>query len=148
MSLQLHQAHSLQPVAPGHSFLFGHLVYLKNTIDALAEKGHYQYALGDIARHHFSKEGDFYLDLWPFKRLFLTAVSAQVAVQYTLTNSNLAIGKPDLLPRSFKPITDGPSLFDRAERMETMAGRIQQGLWPRLHPPACSWDVKRDERLL
>ena len=116
MPLQLHRAHSLQPVAPGHSFLFGHLLYLKNTIDALPEKGHYQYAFGDIARHHFSNEGVFYLDLWPVSGLFLTVVSPQVAVQCTQTNSSLAIEKPALLPRFFKPITDGPSLFDMPER--------------------------------
>ncbi|KAK3173548.1 hypothetical protein OEA41_006878 [Lepraria neglecta] len=95
------------PVAPG---------YLKNTIDALPEKGHYQYAFGDIARHHFSNEGVFYLDLWPVSGLFLTVVSPQVAVQCTQTNSSLAIEKPALLPRFFKPITDGPSLFDMPER--------------------------------
>ena len=113
---QLPRAHSVQPIAPGHSFLFGHLLCLKKAIDALPEKGHYQYAFGDIAQHYFSNEGVFYLDLWPVSGLFLVVVSPQVAVQCTQTNSKLAIDKPALLPRFFKPITDGPSLFDMPER--------------------------------
>ncbi len=85
-------------------------------MDALPEKAHYQYAFGDIARHHFINEGVYYLDLWPVSGLFLTVVSPNVAVQGMQTNSSLAVEKPSLLPRFFKPLTDGPSLFDMPEK--------------------------------
>ena len=114
--LQLHRAHRLQPVAPGHRFLFGHLLYLKSVIDTLPEKCHYQYAFREIARHHFINEGVYYIDLWPVSGLFLIVVSPDVAVQATQVNSRLAIEKPSLLRRFFKPITGGPSLFDMPER--------------------------------
>ncbi|KAH7138700.1 hypothetical protein B0J11DRAFT_23122 [Dendryphion nanum] len=34
------------PVAPGHSFLFGHLLYLKIYLDRIPKDAHYQYGLG------------------------------------------------------------------------------------------------------
>jgi len=90
-------------VAPGHSFFFGHLLYLKSMLDRLPRNAHYQYALGDVAREHFSKEGVYYIDLWPVSGLFLTVVSPNVANQIH-ANPEISMERPSLLPRFFKPI--------------------------------------------
>ncbi|MCJ1325593.1 hypothetical protein MMC10_002256 [Thelotrema lepadinum] len=103
------------PVAPKHSFLFGHLIYLKSCIDALPPYAHYQYALGDIGREHFSKEGCFYLDAWPITGLILVNFSPKIAVQ-SLQTGTIAVNRPSLLPRFFKPIAGGPNLFDLGEK--------------------------------
>ena len=103
-----------KPVAPNHSLLFGHLLYLKSMIDKLPKNAHYQYALGDIARAHFSKEGVFYIDLWPVSSLFLIVISPNVAIQIH-TNPGMSMERPSLLPRFFKPICGGPSMFDLPE---------------------------------
>jgi hypothetical protein len=109
-------ANNLQPVAPGHSFLFGHLLYLKELNDALPKGAHYQYMFADIARKHFVKEGLFYIDLWPMSGLFMIVVSPTAATQATQTNANLSMERPALLPRFFKPIAGGLNLFDLPEK--------------------------------
>ena len=80
-------------------------------IDKLPPNAHYQSALGDIAREHFSKEGVYYLDLWPVSGLFLVVVSPHVANQIH-ANPVMSMERPSLLPRFFKPICGGPSMFD------------------------------------
>ncbi len=83
-------------------------------IDRLPSNAHYQSAFGDIAREHFSKEGVFYLDLWPVSGLFLVVVSPNVATQ--IHNSPaMSMQRPRLLPRWFRPICGGPSMFDMPE---------------------------------
>lgn len=104
----------LQPVAPGHSFLFGHLLYLKSMIDKLPPNAHYQSALGDVAREHFQKEGIFYIDLWPVSGLLIVVVSPRVANQIH-ANPNISMRRPTLLPRFFRPICGGPNMFDMPE---------------------------------
>ncbi|PQE04870.1 cytochrome P450 protein [Rutstroemia sp. NJR-2017a BBW] len=102
-SLKLYQARMLiinlrkkgLPVAPHHSFIFGHLLLLKELNNQLPRGAHYQFMFGDIARKYFLNEGVFYLDLWPMSGLFLT--------------------RPHLLERFFKPIAGGPNLFDLHE---------------------------------
>jgi len=59
--------------------------------------------LGDVAREHFSKEGVYYIDLWPVSGLFLTVVSPNVANQIH-ANPEISMERPSLLPRFFKPI--------------------------------------------
>lgn len=105
----------LQPVAPGHSFFFGHLLYLKSMIDSLPKGAHYQYAFGDIARQHFTKEGAFYIDVWPITGLFLIIVTPKAAIQTIQTNVSTSMSRPILMPRFFKPIAGGPNLFDLPE---------------------------------
>ena len=83
-------------------------------IDKLPRNAHYQSAFGDIAREHFSKEGLFYLDLWPVSGLFLVNVSPHVAAQIH-TNPHMSMQRPSLLPRFFKPICGGPNMFDLPE---------------------------------
>ncbi|KUJ23773.1 sterigmatocystin biosynthesis P450 monooxygenase StcS [Mollisia scopiformis] len=90
------------PVAPGHNFLFGHLLLLKKYSEKLPKDAHYQYIIGDIYSDHFQKEGAFYIDLWPMSGL-------------CFVNPKLAIERPRLLPRFFKPIAGGPNLFDMRE---------------------------------
>ena len=85
-------------------------------LDKLPSNAHYQSAFSDIARQHFSQGGVFYLDLWPVSGLFLVTVSPNVATQIH-TNPAMASHKPKLLPRFFKPICGGPSLFDLPEHM-------------------------------
>ncbi len=102
-------------MAPGHNFFFGHLLYLKSALDSLPLRAHYQYAFGDIARKHFTKEGAFYVDLWPITGLFLIIVSPKAAVQTMQTNPSTSISRPLLTPRFFKPIAGGPNLFDLPE---------------------------------
>lgn len=108
-------SNNYQPVAPNHSFLFGHLLYLKSMIDKLPRKAHYQSAFGDIARQHFSIEGAFYIDLWPVSGLFLINVSPNVATQIH-ANPGMSMERPPLLPRFFKPICGGPNMFDLPEK--------------------------------
>ena len=74
-------AHHSQPVAPGHSFLFGHLLYLKSVLDRLPKNAHYEYAFATIAREEFFENGAFYMDLWPMSGLFFNVVSPQIATQ-------------------------------------------------------------------
>ena len=80
-------------------------------IDKLPPNAHYQSALGDIAREHFSKEGVYYLDLWPVSGLLLVVVSPHVANQIH-ANPIMSMERPALLPRFFRPICGGPSMFD------------------------------------
>ena len=84
-------------------------------IGKLPRSAHYQNALGDIAREHFSKEGLFYLDLWPVSGLFLVVVSPNVAAQMH-ANPAMSMQRPSLLPRFFKPICGGPNMFDLPEK--------------------------------
>ena len=84
-------------------------------IDKLPKNAHYQNAFGDIAREHFSKEGLFYLDLWPVSGLFLVVVSPYIAAQIH-ANPGISMQRPQLLPRFFKPICGGPNMFDLPER--------------------------------
>ena len=104
------------PVAPGHNFLFGHLLYLKSRIEALPPNAHYQYAFGDIGRDHFTNEGCFYIDAWPISGIILVNFSPQVANQCLSTPGPVAVNRPKFLPRFFKPIAGGPNLFDLAEK--------------------------------
>lgn len=50
-----------QPVAPNHSFIFGHLLFLKSVLDRLPSGAHYQYGFATIAREKFHETGAFYM---------------------------------------------------------------------------------------
>ncbi|KAL8943447.1 MAG: hypothetical protein Q9211_000979 [Gyalolechia sp. 1 TL-2023] len=102
------------PVAPGHSFLFGHLLFFKRALDKLPPNAHYQNALGDIARQYFQQEGCYYFDTWPVSGLLLIIVSPHMANQIH-ANPNISMQRPPLLPRFFKPIAGGPNMFDMRE---------------------------------
>jgi hypothetical protein len=107
----------VQPVAPEHSFLFGHALYFRKLMkQRLPADGHYSYIISIIAREHFAEEGCFYLDLWPMIGLLLIAVSPQMSVQVTQTCPNLRATRPSFLRKFFKPITGGPTLFDLDEK--------------------------------
>lgn len=84
-------------------------------IDSLPRNAHYQNAFGDIARKHFSKQGVFYIDLWPVSGLFLINVSPHVANRIH-ANPKISMERPGLLPRFFKPICGGPNMFDLPEK--------------------------------
>ncbi|KAF7951336.1 hypothetical protein EAE96_006652 [Botrytis aclada] len=103
------------PVAPGHSFLFGHLLLLGKMSRRLPKDAHYQYMFGEIYRDHFESTGVYYLDLWPMTGLFMCIHSPTTAISVTQTNTLIAARKVDLLPRFFKPIAGGPCLFDMPE---------------------------------
>ena len=83
-------------------------------MDKLPPKAHYQSALGDIAREHFQSEGLFYIDLWPVSGILLVVISPHVANQIH-ANPTISMQRPPLLPRFFKPICGGPSMFDMKE---------------------------------
>ncbi|KAL8835179.1 MAG: hypothetical protein Q9170_003425 [Blastenia crenularia] len=102
------------PVAPGHSFLFGHLLFFKKALDKLPPNAHYQNALGDIARQYFQQEGCYYFDTWPVSGILLVVVSPHIANQIH-ANPNMSMQRPPLLPRFFKPIAGGPNMFDMRE---------------------------------
>ncbi|KAI4224625.1 MAG: hypothetical protein L6R40_008429, partial [Gallowayella cf. fulva] len=102
------------PVAPNHSFLFGHLLYFKAALKSLPPNAHYQNALGDIARQHFQHEGCYYIDMWPISGVILVNVSPHVATQIH-ANPEMSMQRPPLLPRFFRPIAGGPNLFDMRE---------------------------------
>jgi cytochrome P450 len=104
-----------QPVAPGHSFLFGHLLYLKSVLDRLPKNAHYEYAFATIAREEFLANGAFYMDLWPMSGLFFNVVSPQIATQITQGNPPLTNDRPRLLRRFMKPFTGGLTIFDLDE---------------------------------
>jgi len=100
------------PVAPNHSFLFGHLRSLKSVLSRLPPDVHFQQAIAEIAREHFSETGVFYLDLWPLSELWLVVVSPKVATQVTQSNLKIAYDRPKMIQRFVLPITGGPSLLD------------------------------------
>ena len=106
----------MQPCAPHHSFLFGHLLYLQKRMDALPKNAHYQYMFADIAHEHFQSEGLFYVDLWPASGVMIIVTSAVVAAQAAQTNTKICYERAFILKRFFKPIAGGPNLFDMAER--------------------------------
>ena len=101
-------------MAPGHSFLFGHLLFFKKALDKLPPNAHYQNALGDIAREYFQQEGCYYIDMWPVSGVLFIVVSPHVANQIH-ANPNMSMQRPPLLPRFFKPIAGGPNMFDMRE---------------------------------
>jgi cytochrome P450 len=102
-------------VAPNHSFLFGHLLYLKAVLDKLPRDSHYNDAFAEIYREQFQKEGVFYLDFWPVSGVIIAVFSPTAATAVLQTHYETATSRPDLLPRWFKPITGGASIFDMAE---------------------------------
>lgn len=102
-------------MAPGHSFLFGHLLLIKKMMDALPKDAHYELAFGDIFRQYFARDGAFYIDLWPLSELYLAVISPTAAIQAAQT-SGISCERPRLLERFFKPITGGPNLFDLSEK--------------------------------
>ncbi|KAF2726543.1 sterigmatocystin biosynthesis P450 monooxygenase StcS [Polyplosphaeria fusca] len=104
------------PTAPNHSFLFGHLLYLKTILDRLPKDAHYQFGFATIAREEFASEGAFYMDLWPMSGLFLAVVSPKIATEITQTNPQLSSDRPELLRRFLKPITGGLTIFDLDEK--------------------------------
>jgi cytochrome P450 len=101
-----------QPVAPGHSFLFGHLLYFKGYLDRLPEDAHYHYAPAEIGMEHFAENGAYYIDLWPMTGSTLIITSPKIGTQVTQTNPRLNCKRPKLLSRFFLPITGGPTMFD------------------------------------
>lgn len=105
----------LQPVAPKHNFLFGHLLYLKTVLDKLPRDAHYNYSFAEIYREQFQNKGVFYLDLWPMGGVTIPVSSSTAAIAVLQTHYDIATSRPELLPRLFKPITGGPSMFVLAE---------------------------------
>lgn len=95
--LMIDSAEIPQPVAPNHSYLFGHLLYFKSVLDRLPKGAHYQYGFATIARECFTETGAFYMDLWPMSGLFLTVVSPKIGVEITQTNPKLTSERPQLL---------------------------------------------------
>ena len=83
-------------------------------MDKLPRYVHYCCTFGDIAREHFSKEGAFYLDLWPLRDLFLVNVSPSVSAQIH-TNPHMSMQRPGLLSQFFKTVCGGPNMFDLPE---------------------------------
>ncbi|KAL8913216.1 MAG: hypothetical protein Q9171_001930 [Xanthocarpia ochracea] len=102
------------PIAPGHSFLFGHLLYFKGALSKIPPSAHYQNALADIAREHFQHEGCYYIDMWPVSGILFIVVSPHVANQIH-ANPKMSMQRPPLLPRFFRPIAGGPNMFDMRE---------------------------------
>ena len=84
-------------------------------IDNLPKNAHYQSTFGDVAREHFCKEEVFYLDLWPVSGPSFGVVSPHMATQIH-TNPAMSMQRPKLLPRFFRPICGGPSMFDLPEQ--------------------------------
>ncbi len=105
----------VQPVAPNHSFLFGHLLFIQSVMDTLPKDAHQNLAFGEAARRYFADEGAYYIDLWPFSEPMLIVVSAALATQATQTLANIAAQRPHFLRSWFRPITGGPSIFDMPE---------------------------------
>lgn len=106
----------MQPTAPNHSLLFGHLLYLKSHLDRLPSDVHYQHAFDAIARENFMNEGAFYMDLWPMSALYLVVVSPRMGIEITQSNPQLHSNRPLLLRRYLKPITGGLTIFDLDEK--------------------------------
>ncbi|CAG8983209.1 hypothetical protein HYALB_00004037 [Hymenoscyphus albidus] len=84
------------PVAPNHSFFFGHLLYLKKHVDKSPPEAHYLYPISDIYLETSRKRE---LSIWIL----------------TQTNPHTCSQRPESLPEFFKPIAGGPNLFDMPE---------------------------------
>ena len=103
-----------KPTAPGHSFLFGHLLYFKGALSKIPPNAHYQNAMAVIAREHFQHEGCYYIDMWPVSGILSIIVSPHVANQIH-ANPKMSMQRPPLLPRFFRPIAAGLDMFDMRE---------------------------------
>ena len=102
-------------MAPNHSFLFGHLLYLKSFVDKLPKEAHCSYTISDIYLENFQEGGVFYLDMWPINPMFLAVFSPKAAISVTKTNPHICSQRPLELLDFFKPIAGGPTLFDMPE---------------------------------
>ncbi|KAM7213905.1 Cytochrome P450 [Rhypophila decipiens] len=103
------------PVAPEHSFLFGHLLYFNKFIARFPSGAHHHYPAAIIAREVFPHSGAYYLDLWPFGDLFITIFSPQITTEITQTNTPLTCERPSIIRQWFETITGGPTIFDMGE---------------------------------
>ena len=84
-------------------------------MDTLPPNAHYELAFGEIFREYFTREGAFYVDLWPLSGLYLAVISPTAAIEAAQT-SDISCERPRLLERFFKPIAGGPNLFDLGEK--------------------------------
>ncbi|PVI03211.1 hypothetical protein DM02DRAFT_521270, partial [Periconia macrospinosa] len=99
------------PVAQGHSFLFGHLLYLKSYLDRIPKDAHYQYAFGEIGTEHFPGTGAYYIDPWPMTRFTLVIISPKKVHKSDRQIHEIAPSQT-CYQDFFLPITSGPTIID------------------------------------
>jgi cytochrome P450 len=95
---------------PEHGFAVGHLQFLASIVKLYPRDALKIYFFGEINRR-LSRGGACYLDLWPFAEPFLLITSPHLANQ-VVSNTAIALEKPDALRKWFWPITGGISIFD------------------------------------
>jgi cytochrome P450 len=95
--------------------LLGHLRFYNTVKATLPKDAHHNYVFGEIGRRWFSKEGAYYIDLWPFSEPLLVVLSGVLATQATQTLTRIATQKPHQLRAWFRPITGGPNLVEMPE---------------------------------
>lgn len=95
---------------PPHDFLAGHLIELANIMKGFPADALKVYFFAALARKH-SRNGAFYLDLYPFAAPFLVITSPTLANQ-AVQSTAIAYRKPDALRTWFWSIAGGISMFD------------------------------------
>ncbi|ESZ91579.1 hypothetical protein SBOR_8049 [Sclerotinia borealis F-4128] len=95
---------------PPHHLLAGHLIELSKAMKGFPTDALKVYFFAALARR-YSRNGAFYLDLYPFAAPFLVITSPFLANQAVRT-SPIACRKPDALRTWFWSITGGISMFD------------------------------------
>ncbi|TGO33809.1 hypothetical protein BHYA_0226g00160 [Botrytis hyacinthi] len=95
---------------PPHNFLAGHLIELANVIKSFPADALKVYLFAALARK-YSRNGAFYLDLYPFADPFLIITSPFLANQ-AVQSTPISYRKPDALRTWFWSIAGGISMFD------------------------------------
>ncbi|KAJ8060141.1 hypothetical protein OCU04_010491 [Sclerotinia nivalis] len=95
---------------PPHNFLAGHLIELSNAMKGLPTDALKVYFFAALSRQ-YSRNGAFYLDLYPFAAPFLVITSPFLANQ-VVQSTPVSCRKPDALRTWFWSITGGISMFD------------------------------------
>ncbi|KAB8298217.1 hypothetical protein EYC80_001956 [Monilinia laxa] len=95
---------------PPHNPFTGHLINLSNAMKGLPTDALKVYFFAALS-HKYSRNGAFYLDLYPFAAPFLVITSPFLANQ-AVQSTPLSYRKPDALRTWFWSITGGISMFD------------------------------------
>ncbi|QSZ34445.1 hypothetical protein DSL72_006037 [Monilinia vaccinii-corymbosi] len=95
---------------PPHNPFAGHLIKLSDAMNGFPRDALKVYFFAALSRQ-YSRNGAFYLDLYPFAAPFLVITSPFLANQ-AVQSTPLSCRKPDALRTCFWSITGGTSIFD------------------------------------
>jgi cytochrome P450 len=106
----------LQPIAPQHSFLFGHILFVKGVKETLPPNANVILTMSEICQRYFSEQGICYLDMWPFGDTLVLISSPALTQQATQTNAAVTVERPRAIGDYLLPIAGGPNLLNMPEK--------------------------------